>query len=167
MIEKYLRIATSKDIPDLLRFAKNFHKASPYRSMRFDTDKGRKFLEGIITGKNSEGIVLVALKDGIPIGMLVGACAEPVFSSARIATELGWWIEEEFRNTRAALLIYEAYEDWAKRVGCTHVQSAYLPGISPALDKFYKKRGYTQVESSYLKVLKWQSSLPSLLSSQQ
>lgn len=154
MIHKYLRLATLEDIPVLLRFAKNFHQASPYRSMRFNTEKGRKFLEGIISGRNTEGIVIVALKDDVPIGMLVGSCAEPVFSSAKIATELGWWIEEEHRATRASILIYSAYEDWAMRVGCTHVQGAYLPGVSPDLDQFYKSRGYSQVESSYLKVLK-------------
>ena len=154
LIQNHLRLATLDDIPVLLDFAKNFHKVSPYRGMRFNTQKGIDFLKGIITGSKTEGVVLVALKDGEPIGMLVGACTEPVFTSARVAMELGWWIEPEFRSTRASLLIYTAYEDWAKRVGCSHVQGAYLTGISPELDKFYKKRGYTQVESSYLKTLK-------------
>lgn len=154
MIEKYIRIGQMEDVPILLKFAKNFHQASPYRSMRFNSEKGKKFLEGILSGRNTEGIVLVALQDGNPIGMLVGACSEPVFSSSRVAMELGWWIEPEFRKTRASALIYTAYEDWAMRVGCSHVQGAYLPGVSPDLDEFYKKRGYRQVESSYLKVLR-------------
>lgn len=154
MISDYLRMATLEDIPVLLKFAKNFHDASPYRSMRFNTEKGRKFLEGIISGRNTEGVVILALKDKIPIGMLVGSCSEPVFSSAKIAVELGWWIEVEHRKSRASVLIYKAYEDWALRVGCTHVQGAYLPGVSPDLHQFYKKHGYAQVESSYLKVLK-------------
>jgi RimJ/RimL family protein N-acetyltransferase len=154
LIQNYLRLATLDDIPTLLRFAKNFHRASPYRGMRFDSQKGKEFLEGIIIGRQTEGIVLVALKDSQPIGMLVGACSEPVFTRSKVAMELGWWIEEEFRKTKASFLIYKAYEDWAFRVGCSHVQGAYLPGVSPELDEFYKKRGYIQVESSYLKTLK-------------
>lgn len=153
-VSKYLRLATIDDIPDLLRMAKNFHSASPYRGMKFDREKGRKFLESVIIGSNLEGIILIALKDGNPIGMLVGACSEPVFSSSKIAMELGWWIEEKHRHTRSSFLLYKAYEDWALRIGCSHVQGAFLPGVSPDLDEFYKRLGYRQVESSYMKTLK-------------
>lgn len=150
----HLRLGTLDDIPVLLKFAKNFHSVSPYRGMRFSRDKGEEFLKGVMLGPQSEGIVLVALKDSQPIGMLVGVAREPVFTHARVAMELGWWIESQHRKSRASLLIYKAYEDWAFRVGCSHVQGAYLPGVSPELDEFYKKRGYRQVESSYLKTLR-------------
>lgn len=152
--EKYLRLATLDDIPKLMRFAKNFWFASPYKTMKFDAIKGEGFLRSIITGNKMDSIILVALDKGEPIGFLVGACDEPAFSRARIAVELGWWVEPDRRGTRASFLIYSAYEDWARRIGCSHVQGAYLPGVSPELDEFYKKRGYQRVESSYLKVLK-------------
>lgn len=154
MISNYLRLAVLEDIPTLLRFARNFHRASRYNSMKFDLVKGEKFLRDIITRSIMDSIILVALHDDKPIGFLVGMANEPVFSSAKIATELGWWIEPESRHTRASFLIYRAYEDWALRIGCSHIQGAYLPGVSPELDEFYKKRGYIQVESSYLKTLK-------------
>lgn len=153
MISDYLRLATVEDIPTLIKFARNFHRASPYNLMRFDTEKGRKFLRGIIEGPPTFGIVLVALKDKKPIGFLVGVCEEPVFTSSKVAMELGWWIEEEHRGTRASALIFSAYEDWAFRVGCTHVQGSYLPGVSKDLTNFYKNRGYVQTESSFVKTL--------------
>lgn len=154
MITDHVRLATVDDIEILLRFAKNFHHASPYGMMRFDSKKGKEFLRTIIEGSPVEGICLIALKDGNPIGFLVGAASEPVFTSNRVAMELGWWIEPDFRNTKASALIYSAYEDWAYRIGCSHVQGAYLPGVSPDLTKFYKKRGYIQTESSFVKVLR-------------
>lgn len=154
MIEKYVRLAVPDDVPTVLKFARDFYKASPYRSLPFDAGKGRTFLERVIYGSLQDHVCLVALKDGEAIGFLVGAAAEPVFSSSKIATELGWWIDERHRNSRASVLIYEAYEDWAVRIGCSHVQGAYLPNVSPDLEKFYKKRGYKQVESSFIKVLK-------------
>lgn len=154
MIEKYLRRAVVNDIPQLIDFAKAFHKASPYRGMRFNAQKGREFFERVITGALEDHVCLVALKDLKAIGFLVGAALQPSFSNNKVATELGWWIEEEHRKTRASVLIYEAYEDWAFRIGCSHVQGAYLPGVSPELDNFYKRRGYTQVESSFLKTLR-------------
>ena len=155
MIEKYLRLAVAEDIPLLLRFARNFQMASPYKTMKFDPVKGEKFLRDILTGSQKDGIILVALNDDKPIGFLVGIASEPVFSSVRIAAELGWWIEPKYRGGKASYLIYSAYEDWAKRAGCHYVQGAYLPGVSVSLDEFYKKRGYVQVESSFLKTLKF------------
>lgn len=155
-ISNYLRLGVVDDIPLLVRYARNFHNASPYKTMKFDFIKGEAFLRKIITGPQMDGIVLVALDDGEPIGFIVGIANEPVFSSARIATELGWWIEPKKRGTRASALIYAAYEDWALRTGCHYVHGAYLPGVSPPLDEFYKRRGYIQVESSFIKTLKFQ-----------
>lgn len=154
MIEKYLRLAKLDDVPVLMNFARHFLAASPYKGFRFASSKGEEFLRKAITGALKDHVVLVALHDGKPIGFLVGAALEPVFSSVKIATELGWWIEPDARRTRASFLIYNAYEDWAARIGCDAVQGAYLPGVSPELDEFYKRRGYVQVESSYLKRLK-------------
>lgn len=151
-VSRYLRIARDEDIPILLSFAKHFHTASNYKALPFNTSKGIEFLRLAI--KSPQYVVLVALIEDNPIGFLVGTVNEPVFSSRLIAMELGWWIEPQHRHTRASALIYSAYEDWAKRVGADCIQGAYLPGVSPELDQFYKKRGYLQVESSYLKILK-------------
>jgi len=155
-VEKYLRLATLEDIPVCMRFARNFHRASPYNTMKFDTIKGEKVLRDIISGNQMDSIIILALHDDKPVGFIVGVANEPVFSSVKIATELGWWVDPEHRGSRASLLIYSAYEDWARRVGCHYVQGAYLPGVSPPLDEFYKKRGYRQVESSFIKTLKFQ-----------
>ena len=167
MIEKYLRIATPEDVPILVKFARHFHEASPYKLLAFDAGKTKEAFHKVTSGMLYDGVAIVALHDDKPIGFIAGMASEPLFSRARISMELGWWIEPDYRGTKASVLIYSAYEDWAKRVKCDAIQGAYLPGVSPELDGFYKKRGYLQVESSYLKVLKWQSSLPSLLSSQQ
>lgn len=156
-IDRHLRLGVLDDVPTLVKFARNFHQASPYNTMKFDRVKGEKFLRDIISGNKMDGVVIVALQNEKPTGFIVGVAHEPVFSSVKIAMELGWWIEPEARGSRASLLIYSAYEDWARRVGCHYVQGAYLPGVSPPLDEFYKKRGYRQVESSFLKTLKFQT----------
>lgn len=153
-IRNYVRLAEPRDIPILIKFIRKFVSSSPYKTMKFDSERLRVFFKNIIEGVNPTGIVLVALKDGNPIGCIVGAYAEPVFSSDKVSTELGWWIEPEYRKTKASLYVFDAYEDWARRVGCSYVQSAYLPGISPSLDRFYQRRGYRQVESSFLKTLR-------------
>lgn len=154
MIEKYVRLAKEEDIERLLELSKEFHKASPYRHLGFDTNKGKSFLIEAIRGMGYNTIVLVATKDTEVIGFIVGAATEPVFSSSKVSMELGWWVTPKHRNTRASFLLFKAYEDWALRAGCSYVQAAFLPGVSNDLDEFYKKQGYIQVESSYMKRIK-------------
>ena len=153
MIQKYVRLATREDLPVVLKYAKNFHKASPYRSMRFDSEKSKKFFESTL-GASQTSVMLIALKSSEPIGFLTAMAAEPVFSSEKISMELAWWVEPEHRRTRSSYLLFKAYEDWALRVGCSYVQGAYLPGVSTDLDDFYRSQGYTEVESSYMKRIK-------------
>ncbi len=155
-IEKHLRLGTTEDIPNLVKFSRHFHFASPYKTMKFDALKTEQTFRNLMSGSKMDGIVLVGLLNDKPIGFLAGVAHEPVFSSAKVAMELAWWIEPECRKTRASLLIYSAYEDWARRIGCHYVQGAYLPGVSPRLDEFYNKRGYIQVESSFIKTIKLQ-----------
>lgn len=153
MIDKYLRLARPDDQKVLVDFMRNFHALSPYKTIPFDAGKVEKVFNEITTGMLVDGVILVALKDDEPIGFLAAVAAEPLFASQKIAMELGWWIEEGHRNSRASILIYRAYEEWARRIKAVAVQSAYLPGISPELDRFYERSGYTQVETSFMKVL--------------
>lgn len=150
-VSKYVRIATPEDVPDLVRFAKNFHKDSPYRWLKFDTAKVTQAFKQVTSGPGVDMIALIAHKDGQNIGMVVAAADSPPFSSEKVSTELAWWVEPQFRKTRAALFLFEAYEEWAKRVGCRGVQSAYLVGTDHNPSAFYEKKGFLEVESSYLK----------------
>ncbi len=153
-ISKYVRVGSPGDVDILLKMCRNFHVSSPYKTMPFDYHKGREFLSAVCSGNKLDHIVLVGLLDEKPIGCIIAAASEPAFSSVKIATELGWWIEPKHRHTRTSVLLYSAYEDWAYRIGASYVQGAYLPGVSPDLDTFYKRRGYIQVESSYIKTLR-------------
>lgn len=122
--------------------------------MRFDKRKGEEFLKGVVTGRLKDQVCIVAVDNDIIKGFIVGAASEPVFSSAKVGMELGWWVDPEYRGTRDSFMLFKAYEDWCFRVGCSHIQAAYLPGVSPDLTGFYKKLGYTQVESSFVKVIR-------------
>lgn len=153
MIEKYIRLAKTEDIPDLIKLSKSFHKSSPYRTMGFDATKTKTFFENAIATMGMQSVTLVALKDEKIVGFLAATASEPVFSASKISMEMAWWVEPEHRGSRSAYLLFKAYEDWALRVGCSYVQMAYLPDTETDLDEFYRKQGYQRVESSYLKRL--------------
>lgn len=154
MLGKYIRLATHEDSPVLLEIAKKFHEESPYQTLEFSREKGIRVLSNIIGGDLKNSVCLVALKGDEIIGFIFGAAESPVFSNDKIAMELGWFVLEEHRKTRASLLLFHAYEDWAKRVGCKYIQAAFLPGTGTDLSEFYIRNGYSQVESSYLKQIR-------------
>lgn len=149
-VSKYIRMARENDLPDLLRFAREFHRSSPYRGMKFSLEKTKSGMESIIRGGGLNAVILVATKDDKPVGMVIAVCGGSEFSEDRVATELAWYVEPEHRNGKRALLLFESYEEWAKRVGCRFVHGAYLTS-SPDLSGFYNRKGYSKVEESYLK----------------
>lgn len=155
-ISKYLRLATDKDIGVLVQMTKNFIKStSEYRSIEISHKKLYDTITGIVKGDQTQGVALIALKEGKPVGMILGAANSPLFSEQKIAMELAWYIEPKHRKSRASLLLFRAYEDWAYRVGCDYVQMAYLSNTSnELLDQLYRRQGYTQVEVSYMKEIK-------------
>lgn len=154
MIEKYVRLAKPEDVSIIVNLMENFHRESPYRAVRFDSFKSKEFILGVIKGNIRNHICLVALKDEGVVGFIVGGLAEPVFSTTKIASELGWFVKPEARGTKASYLLFKAYEDWAYRAGAKIVQSAYLPELTPGLDKFYDREGYHPVEQSYIKIVR-------------
>lgn len=154
MIEKYVRLAKPEDATAIVDLMRDFHKDSPYRAIRFDSTKSKEFISGVIKGNVRNHICLIALKDDKVVGFIVGAMGDAPFSSDKIASELGWFVKKEARGTKASYLLFKAYEDWAYRAGAKIVQSAYLPELTPGLDKFYDREGYRPVEQSYIKIVR-------------
>jgi GNAT superfamily N-acetyltransferase len=109
----------------------------------------RTFLEDSGT---SHIIILACDDDNQPVGMVAGACHETMFNSERLAHEMMWWMEPEFRTSKIALELQSAFEFWAKKVGATWVQmSSVETEYADRLDKFYKRKGFVPLERGYLK----------------
>lgn len=145
-----IKLATLKDLPDLLRVLENFYVNSPFSNLvDFDRSIASVSAQKIIEGPKEDGIVLLYLKDGIVKGVLAGLAHQMFFSRDRVATELCWWVDEDARG-RDSLELIEAYEFWAEKVGCTITTMANLTGeTGERLDKYYKRRGYTPLETAY------------------
>lgn len=154
MIEKYVRLAKPEDAAVITDLMREFHSTSPYKAIVFEKNKSKEFILGVIKGNIRNHICLVALRSERVVGFIVGALGDTPFSSDKIASELGWFVRKEARGTKASYLLFKAYEDWAYRAGAKIVQSAYLPELTPGLDKFYEREGYRPVEQSYIKVVR-------------
>jgi GNAT superfamily N-acetyltransferase len=95
-------------------------------------------------------LCLVHDVDGIAQGVFMAAVAEDTFSAATIAKESVWWINPAHRG-RAAFEMLDAYETWAREMGC----AACIMSLKsdPRSADLYTRRGYRPADAILLKAL--------------
>lgn len=147
-----LKLATKDDLPRLHELFREFLQHSPYRTLKYDYDKVQTlFLETI---DNREAFLYLVDVDelGLIQGFLLASKIQTLFSIESIGTEIAWWIEPLSRNFKTAVKMLDAYEYWAKLVGCKFASLAHLAnGKGDTLTKWYNRRGYTLQESAFIK----------------
>lgn len=137
-----IRDATLNDAPDLLRMGELMHHESPrFNKFTFDLDKTRKLIEFLVT--NSNGIVIVAERDGKLIGMLGGMVSEHFFSRDTYACDFVVFIDPEHRGGSTVIRMIKLFEQRAKDLGAKEVSL----GISTEVNtertaNLYEKLGY-------------------------
>jgi hypothetical protein len=75
-----------------------------------------------------------------------------MFSTELFATEMFWWLQKEYRGTKAGLGAFKVFEDWALGYNVTQINVSDLQGIK-SLEKLYNKFGYKLSEITYRKEL--------------
>lgn len=147
-----IKIATMShyfDVYDMvLRFAAN----SPYTDYQVDESKVADLVLAYLESPGSDRICFVVEHEGRAVGMLAAQTSEILFSRMKIAAETVWWMEPEFRNSTIPFKLLEAYEFWAKRVGCSiaqlsTVETAHAARVQP----LYERKGYRLVERGFIK----------------
>ncbi len=147
-----LKLADLEDYEDFLRMTLSFYEESPfYPEVTYSRQAITRMFELALKDPR-QCLVLFLLEGTKRVGMLVGIASTTPFSDDLVASELAWYIEPEYRGHRKAVELVEAYEEWAHRVGCSHVTMALLTTLTDA-SKFYERRGYKKTEISFIKSL--------------
>lgn len=145
-----VRRGTIEDIDALVEMGGRFFAFSAFSGfIPYDADAVRTGLTGLL----EHGVVLVADCDGQLVGGIVGAMAPVWFNKdTRAATELAWWVNEDFRHTSAGIKLYRAFEQWAKDQGAHAIvmSDLVIRGVAPA-ENLFRKLGFTTVERSHVK----------------
>jgi hypothetical protein len=139
-----IRIATFEDLPLLLELAEEQLSKSPYNNYEFTPERMAEVLAAFIEAPNQEKIVFVS-EDGY----LLGGIISPVFSTKKMASELGFYSRNE-KDKRDWYKLFKAYEYWAKKCGCTSIQAG---SYHDKYSGFLEKSDYTQKETVYQKEL--------------
>ena len=148
---KYVDVK-EEDILDAIILAKQFHneaKKGGYGT-GFDNARVTELISSFINSDNYKCFFVVA--DGERVGFFVGCIHQSMFSTELFATEMFWWVQKEYRGTKAGLGAFKVFEDWALGYNVTQINVSDLQGIK-SLEKLYNKFGYKLSEITYRKEL--------------
>lgn len=147
-----IRNATMDDVEVLTHMSRQFHEYAPHAAMINATDDE---LADAVRALMTHGCVLVADLHGEVVGML-GAIINPIWFAPRvkIACELAWWVNTEYRGGRAGIMLVKAYEAWAAEQNATVATMSSLQiDLNNAVGKLLHKLGYKESEHTYARRL--------------
>ena len=138
-----VRPATPDDVPALVTLGAQFHASTPYGALvPWNAAHVAAVTTALVAGERST--VLVAGRDGAPVGMLALALYPHPVSGEVVASELVWFVAPAHRGVGVRLL--RAGEAWAQAQGATVMQM-----VAPSEDvgQMYARLGYTPVETAW------------------
>src|SRR5690554_5026836 len=135
-----VRIATLNDVPKIMEMAETLYKQSTYSYIDIDLSKARESIEKFIVENGKEYMVLVSYDGDEVVGVLAAYAFSPLFSKDKIAVEALLWLEPDYRTNARGNDLLDAYEYWAKLVGCKILQYGLLASADPRLGKLYERR---------------------------
>ena len=134
--------------------ARRFHSLTSYAPViPFDAASFKKSILNFIA--SDETIVFVAENDKRVYGMAAALVYPSWWNHAHMCgQELFWWIDEDMRGGRAAIVLFNELERWAKRKGARSFSMVHTPDLAVrGLIKLYERRGYKQWDHFFTKEL--------------
>lgn len=76
----------------------------------------------------------------------------PLNQTVTMVSELAWWVEPEYRNTGAAIRLFQALQRAAESYGALSLTMICLESIEPEkVQGIYERMGHTKTESSFVR----------------
>ncbi len=87
------------------------------------------------------------------VGVLVGVTIQQCMTDVVLGQEIMWYVQPEHRKSLDSLRLLGLFEAWAKKRGAHGMIMARFgsTGDDDKLGKFYRKRGFQEIETHYLK----------------
>lgn len=144
-----IRLANYSDIDITFDFGKKFYDTLTYNIV-IDETKGKDFIRFVIDSNDGLALIIEA-NDNLPVGCLLAFCQEHPFASCKIASELIWWVEPDYRGRKDSLKLFEAYEYWAaRRMGAEIISAVATPG-DEKLARYYERKKYIPKEITHMR----------------
>lgn len=140
-----VRFADQSDRDRVIALLRESHAAAGF-TFPFQAAYAEKLFNQHIC--SDKACVLVAGKPAQAV--LMAVVFEHPFGAGRIAKETVWFVTPQARG-RGAVAMLDAYEAWARSIGCVSAGMASL--ITNDVSKLYERRGYSAVETHFMKPL--------------
>ena len=138
-----LRPATLIDVPELVKLGHIFIQEAPnYQNRPYIAENASMHFTNLIKGGGA--IFLVEHEKQI-IGGFVGRIGGDWFNDTKIAFDDALYVKPEFRKSRAAYMLIQAFIRWAQLMGVSRIQCGTTTGVeSAACIRLYKHFGFTE-----------------------
>jgi GNAT superfamily N-acetyltransferase len=143
-----IRPATVDDSKAIVEMGLKFHASSPYVWMRA-TEQSITELCGLVFALERGAVILLAVEDGKPFGMLAGALSKHLVTGQIFADEIVWWVDPAYRGSRrAGPALLCSFKEWARERGCSMLK---MIAPNPSLvGEFYERQGFRLIEQIYV-----------------
>lgn len=145
-----IRDSKEEDFDTLADFCVKF-----WETTDFDDEPDWEHMRSMIEFSHQGGTLLVSERDGHPVGFLA-VTAGPLLGNPRvkIAVELAWWMEPEYRNGKDSIHLIKKMEEKLRGLNVKYFSMMSMQSSSPHLvNRIYEKLGYEHAETTYLRVL--------------
>ena len=143
-----IRLATKKDMPQILRMGESFFNASGYSDITTFNKEDTETLVEVLIEKET------LLTDGK--SAILGFLVFPVFmnTSCIVAQELFWWVDEDARSSGVGIKILKSAEAEAKKQGATTMMMLSIKDLDgEKINKLYERLGYSEREQTFMRLL--------------
>lgn len=143
-----IKVATLDDLDAFMALGRQMHAESRYCDLPFSAYKLAHVFAGLVAGV--DGIVLMAMRDGLPVGFLMGEVRELWFSDARTAYEYGIFVQPEHRGSMCAAQMVKHFGRWALEHGAVIVDLGISTEVTEErTGKFYERLGFKRAGSLF------------------
>lgn len=151
-----IRLATKEDEEQLLHICYKFFLTTNHNDLTWDRQKVITLIRSF-TGEQGKIFLIAEDEYGNIISCLAGFIIDHLFATNKIAYEILWYVDQEFKRSKDVIKILKAYELWAKKSGCTHLSMGNRRGVDDskedALERYYLRNGFKIIETVYKKKL--------------
>ncbi|MBF2716255.1 GNAT family N-acetyltransferase [Agrobacterium vitis] len=142
-----VRSGTPADRFSVVNLLRQSHAAAGY-AFRFEAARADALYR--LHLDNPMACALLLERDGSVCGLLLASAFDHPFGAGLMAKETVWFIAPQARG-RSGLIMLDAYEAWAKSIGCTSIGMAAL--TTNDVSSLYVRRGYVPAETHFIKPL--------------
>src|SRR5678815_2699054 len=112
-----VRVATIDDLELLVTMAKKF-LATTFQAKYADEDYIRSYAIDFLSNPDATKRIAIMYED---IGVIGGVVTPFYWGNLYMAHDVMWWVEPDERGKKAGIELFNAFEYWAKEVGCNQI----------------------------------------------